>query len=154
MSSDSTNDTSGPRVGAVLAPEGMGATSPMPLWSWESVPDQAAQTVVVQLHQDLDMASEVAARAELSRLIAELLRPGGCLRVDLNDQFVDVRGLAVLLEGSRRARSVGAHLVLAAVPHGLRSMWRTLPGVAERLPIDGTVGPSIPHEHQSFRTSR
>lgn len=82
---------------------------------------------------DLDIATEARARAELEAAVARCHSDGhGWLVLDLAGVFVDVRGVAVLLDTRELALRAGSRLVIAAAPPSLRLIW-------EALQLDGAV---------------
>lgn len=90
----------------------------------------------VSIQDDLDLATEPAARAELAALLAHDTAPRSVLVHLGEERFVDVRGLRLLLDAARRARSCGGDLAVVAPPHCLRWMVTRLDLVDELFLAD------------------
>jgi anti-anti-sigma factor len=74
------------------------------------------------VQQELDLATVPVARAELDELFADATTPRFVLVYVGAEHFVDVRGLRLLVEAARRARSRGGDLAVVAPPRCLRLM--------------------------------
>lgn len=89
----------------------------------------------VWIQDDLDLATEPAAQAELAALLALLAHDTAPRTVLVHlgeERFVDVRGLRLLVDAARRARSRGGDLAVVAPPHCLRRLV-TLLGLGDEL---------------------
>lgn len=86
----------------------------------------------VWIQDDLDLATEPPARAELVALLAHDTAPRTVLVHLGEERFVDVRGLRLLVDAARRARSRGGDLAVVAPPHCLRRLV-TLLGLGDEL---------------------
>lgn len=94
--------------------------------------ERSPAVCVVRLRGDLDLASETPARD----LLTEQLAHGpAVLVVDLRRAFVDVRGLAVLVDATRDARERGCRVVVVHPPSSLLLMLRALPWPAGEVPL-------------------
>ncbi len=74
------------------------------------------------VQQELDLATVPVARAELDELFADATTPRFVLVYVGAEHFVDVRGLRLLVEAARRARSRRGDLAVVAPPRCLRLM--------------------------------
>jgi len=83
---------------------------------------------------DLDLATACAARVELDALLSAPEPPRFVLVYLGVECFVDVRGLRLLADATRRARSRGGDLVVVAPPHCLRRMTSRL-GFTDHLSL-------------------
>src|SRR4051794_15094387 len=95
----------------------------------------------VWAQDDLDMATEARARADL-----EVLFVGGAAPFVLvylgAERFVDVRGLRLLLETAGQVRRGGGDLMVVAPPRCLRRMIGVL-DVGDRLPVVTTTRQAV-----------
>jgi len=80
----------------------------------------------VWVQDDLDLATELAARRALTALLARGTAPRSVLVYVGEERFVDVRGLRLLVDAARWARRGGGDLAVVAPPHCLRWMIRAL----------------------------
>jgi anti-anti-sigma factor len=76
----------------------------------------------VWARQDLDMATVVVARRELSVLLEPIRDPGTVLVYLGLERFVDLRGLRLLVRTAARVRSRGGELAVVAPPRCVRRM--------------------------------
>jgi|SRR5690242_2862385 len=106
-------------VGAVF--EQVGRTAPGTVtWLW--------------VRADLESATVAAARRELWLLVGPGRNPGNVLVYLGPERFVDLRGLRLLVDTARRARSRGGALAVVSPPRCLQRMVR-LDGIDAELPL-------------------
>lgn len=105
--------------------------------------DVDADVRVVRADRDLEFTDEAEARTEL-RAAAKATVPAGSLLVYIGAQrFVDVRGLATLVDAARYARDAGRRLTVVAPPRSLRRMIEILK-LEAALPCADTVRAAVP----------
>jgi anti-anti-sigma factor len=92
----------------------------------------------VWAQNDLDMATEVRARADLGALLVGDTAPRFVLVYLGAERFVDVRGLRLLLETAGQVRHRGGHLTVVAPPVCLQRMIQVL-DVGDQLPVVTTA---------------
>jgi|1186.fasta_scaffold1110031_1 anti-anti-sigma factor len=96
----------------------------------------------VWTQNDLDMATEARARADLGALFVGADVPRFVLVYLGTERFVDVRGLRLLIETAGQVRCGGGDLVVVAPPWCLERMIEVL-DVGDRLPIVATAQQAV-----------
>lgn len=91
----------------------------------------------LRLRKDLDLSTEAPARMRLARVCLDDAVRSLALRAGV-DRFIDVRGLAVLLEASARMRRGDRCLIVVEPPASLRLMVEAL-RLSGQLPLAATL---------------